>query len=124
MVRPHVKIHKPIYMTRMQMAAGAKGIAVAKAGEALFLAENLSTDIYLGHLYGDAVRVVDTVISDRVDSQVVINVGSKALSIKQLLAGKNLKMGYVREYPEARIFRRHEEHGGVVSKDRKMEARP
>ncbi|WP_020587188.1 alanine racemase [Desulfobacter curvatus] len=277
MVRPHVKTHKCIYITRMQMAAGAKGIAVAKAGEALALAENPGTDItvaypvlgkqqikmiadmaarhtirvavdsrhlmaclskaaqanqtrigihiifdaglhrcgtsdpedvvalaryatkapglhyegvqlYLGHLYGDAARdpahfrqintlwdptykalcragltpetvssgsspslfnthlvnhvneirvgtmylndyfelkfnhceildcaarVVATVISDRVEGQVIIDAGSKALCAKQLLAGKNLEMGYVCEYPEAKIFRLHEEHGWV-----------
>jgi len=277
MVRPHVKTHKSKYITRMQMAAGAKGIAVAKSGEALALAENLGTDItvaypvlgkhqiktiadmasrhtirvavdslnlmaclskaaqesqtrigihiifdaglhrcgtsdpddvvalaryaakapglrydgiqlYLGHLYGDAARnpdhfkqintlwdptyqilcraglapeivssgsspslfnthlinhvneirvgtlylndyfelkfnhckilecaarVVATVISDRVEGQVIIDAGAKALSAKQLLAGENLEMGYVCEYPEAKIFRLHEEHGWV-----------
>jgi len=277
MVRPHVKTHKSIFITRMQMAAGTTGIAVAKTGEALALAENPGTDItvaypvlgkhqiktiadmaarhtirvavdsrylmeslskaalanqsrigiliifdaglhrcgtwdphevvalarsasktpglrydgvqlYLGHLYGDAARdpdrfqqintlwepayqalcqaglapetvssgsspslfnthlinhvneirvgtmylndyfelkfnhceisdcaarVVATVISDRVDGQVIIDAGSKALSAKQLLAGKKLEMGYVCEYPEAQIFRLHEEHGWV-----------
>jgi len=49
MVRPHVKTHKSIYITRMQMAAGAKGIAVAKAGEALALAENHGTDITVAY---------------------------------------------------------------------------
>jgi len=276
-IRPHVKTHKSLYITRKQMEAGAKGIAVAKVGEALVLAENLGTDItvaypvlgkqqikiiaymaarhtirvavdslhlmaclskaaqanqtrigihlifdaglhrcgtsdpddvvvlarcaekapglryegvqlYLGHLYGDAARnpahfkqintlwdpayqalsraglapetvssgsspslfnthlinhvneirvgtmylndyfelkfnhceilecaarVVATVISDRVEGQVIIDAGAKALSAKQLLAGNPLEMGYVCEYPEARIFRLHEEHGWV-----------
>ncbi|MDH4317147.1 MAG: alanine racemase [Desulfobulbaceae bacterium] len=60
-----------------------------------------------------AAMVVSRVISDIVDGQVIIDAGSKALSAKQLLRNENLEMGYVLEYPEARIFRLHEEHGWV-----------
>ncbi len=49
-----------------------------------------------------AVRVVATVISDVVPGQVIIDAGSKALSAKQLLRHKNLEMGYIVEYPNAR----------------------
>jgi D-serine deaminase-like pyridoxal phosphate-dependent protein len=48
-VRPHVKTHKSICITRMQMAAGATGIAVAKTGEARALAENPGTDITVAY---------------------------------------------------------------------------
>ena len=58
-----------------------------------------------------AARVVATVVSDVVPGQVIIDAGSKALSAKQLLRHENLEMGYIPEYPEARIFRLHEEHG-------------
>lgn len=60
-----------------------------------------------------ALRVVATVVSDIVPGQVLIDAGSKALSAKQLLRRENLEMGYVVEYPEARVFRLHEEHGWV-----------
>ena len=60
-----------------------------------------------------AARVVATVISDKVAGQVIIDAGSKALSAKQMLRHESLEMGYVCEYPEARIFRLHEEHGWV-----------
>ena len=60
-----------------------------------------------------ALRIVATVVSDIVPGQVLIDAGSKALSAKQLLRHENLEMGYVVEYPEARIFRLHEEHGWV-----------
>ncbi|EFK10374.1 alanine racemase, N-terminal domain protein [delta proteobacterium NaphS2] len=60
-----------------------------------------------------AFRVVATVVSDRVPGQVLIDAGSKALSAKQLLRHQQLRMGYVVEYPHARIFRLHEEHGWV-----------
>lgn len=60
-----------------------------------------------------AARVVATVVSDVAPDQVIIDAGSKALSAKQLLRHENLEMGYIPEYPEARIFRLHEEHGWV-----------
>jgi D-serine deaminase-like pyridoxal phosphate-dependent protein len=60
-----------------------------------------------------AARVVATVVSDVVPGQVIIDAGAKALSAKQLLRNENLEMGYVPEYPEARLFRLHEEHGWV-----------
>ena len=60
-----------------------------------------------------AARVVVTVVSDVVPGQVIIDAGAKALSAKQLLRSENLEMGFIPEYPEARIFRLHEEHGWV-----------
>jgi len=60
-----------------------------------------------------AVRVVATVVSDVVPGQVIIDAGAKALSAKQLLRNENLEMGFIPDYPEARIFRLHEEHGWV-----------
>jgi len=60
-----------------------------------------------------AARVIATVVSDVVSGQVIIDAGSKTLSAKQLLRHENLEMGYIPEYPEARIFRLHEEHGWV-----------
>ena len=60
-----------------------------------------------------AARVVATVVSDVVSGQVIIDAGAKALSAKQLLRHENLEMGYIPEYPEARIFRLHEEHGWI-----------
>ena len=43
-VRPHVKTHKSLFLARMQMAAGAVGIAVAKAQEAEVMAGLGSVD--------------------------------------------------------------------------------
>lgn len=60
-----------------------------------------------------AARVVTTVVSDAVPGQIIIDTGSKALSAKQLLRHEDHEMGYVVEYPEARITRLHEEHGWV-----------
>jgi D-serine deaminase-like pyridoxal phosphate-dependent protein len=60
-----------------------------------------------------ATRVVATLISDVVPGQAIIDAGSKALSAKQLLRHENLEMGFIVEYPDARITRLHEEHGWV-----------
>ena len=60
-----------------------------------------------------ALRVMATVVSDVVPGQAIIDAGAKALSAKQLLRNENLEMGYIVEYPEARLFRLHEEHGWV-----------
>jgi D-serine deaminase-like pyridoxal phosphate-dependent protein len=60
-----------------------------------------------------AARVVATVISDAVPGRIIIDAGSKALSAKQLLRHENLEMGFIVEYPDARITRLHEEHGWV-----------
>lgn len=60
-----------------------------------------------------AARVVATVISDVIPGRAIIDAGSKALSAKQLLRHENLEMGFIVEYPDARITRLHEEHGWV-----------
>ena len=60
-----------------------------------------------------AARVVTKVISNVTPGQVIVDAGSKALSAKQLLRHENLEMGFIPEYPQARIFRLHEEHGWV-----------
>ncbi|MBC2744753.1 MAG: alanine racemase [Desulfosarcina sp.] len=60
-----------------------------------------------------AARVVATVVSDAAAGRVIIDAGSKALSAKQLLRHENFEMGYIVEYPDARLFRLHEEHGWV-----------
>ena len=69
--------------------------------------------VKFGHcsLRNCAACVVATVVSNVVPGQVIIDAGSKAFSAKQLLRHENLEMGYIPEYPEARIFRLHEEHG-------------
>lgn len=60
-----------------------------------------------------AARVVTQVVSAVTPGQVIIDAGSKALSAKQMLRHENLELGYIPEYPQARIFRLHEEHGWI-----------
>ena len=48
-LRPHTKTHKMPYLAKLQQAAGAVGIAVAKVGEAEVMAENGLKDIFIAN---------------------------------------------------------------------------
>ena len=48
-LRPHTKTHKMPVLAKLQVAAGAKGIAVAKVGEAEVMAANGLTDIFIAN---------------------------------------------------------------------------
>lgn len=45
--RPHIKVHKSVEIARLQLALGAKGITVAKLGEAEVMAEGGVDDILI-----------------------------------------------------------------------------
>lgn len=48
-LRPHTKTHKMPYIAKLQLEAGAGGIAVAKVGEAEVMAENGMKDIFIAN---------------------------------------------------------------------------
>lgn len=53
-LRPHTKTHRTPAIASMQVEAGAKGITVAKAGEAEVMAENGMDDIFIANeIFGD-----------------------------------------------------------------------
>ena len=54
-LRPHTKTHRTPAIARLQVAAGAKGITVAKVGEAEVMAEAGLDDIFIANeIYGIA----------------------------------------------------------------------
>jgi D-serine deaminase-like pyridoxal phosphate-dependent protein len=57
-IRPHTKTHKSLYMARRQLAHGAKGLTVAKFGEALVMA-NATDDLLMAYPYIDPNRLPD-----------------------------------------------------------------
>ena len=57
-VRPHTKTHKSLYMAGRQLAHGAKGLTVAKFGEALVMA-NATDDLLMAYPYIDPKRLPD-----------------------------------------------------------------
>ena len=69
--------------------------------------------VIYGHCSLDncAAKVISTVISNAINGQVIIDAGSKALSAKQLFINNKSIMGYILEYPQAKIMRLNEEHG-------------
>src|SRR5689334_17416946 len=48
-LRPHTKTHKTPEIARMQLAAGAVGLTVAKLGEAEVLADHGFTDLFIAN---------------------------------------------------------------------------
>ena len=48
-LRPHIKAHKSAEIMRLQLAAGATGITVAKLGEAEVMARAGATDIFIAY---------------------------------------------------------------------------
>ena len=48
-LRPHTKTHKMPALAKLQVEAGAKGIAVAKVGEAEIMAQNGMDDIFIAN---------------------------------------------------------------------------
>lgn len=48
-VRPHIKPHKSVYLAKLQLELGAKGITCAKIGEAEVMAEHGITDILIAY---------------------------------------------------------------------------
>lgn len=47
--RPHTKVHKSIYLSKLQLKLGAKGITCAKLGEAEVMADGGIDDIFIAY---------------------------------------------------------------------------
>lgn len=60
-----------------------------------------------------ALRVVATVVSKPNEDRVILDSGSKTLSASTMKTDDGVSMGYIVEYPEARLFTCSEEHGHV-----------
>lgn len=83
-LRPHTKTHKMPYIAKLTEEKGAKGIAVAKIGEAEVMAENGLKDIFIANqIIGDIKfrRIAELAkkinISFGVDNSVQVNVAEK-----------------------------------------------
>src|SRR5215212_4666706 len=55
-LRPHIKTHKSLSVARLQVQAGAKGLTVAKVGEAEVMSE-VSDDLLVAYPLVDRARV-------------------------------------------------------------------
>lgn len=70
---------------------------------------------YGGHCTLDdcAATIVTTVVSDAVAGKVVVDAGSKTLTMDPCLTAADAGHGYVVEYPAANVVRLSEEHGEI-----------
>lgn len=59
-IRPHTKTHKSLYMAKRQLAHGAKGLTVAKFGEAQVMAE-VCDDLLFAYPFIDPNRLPDVI---------------------------------------------------------------
>jgi D-serine deaminase-like pyridoxal phosphate-dependent protein len=92
-LRPHCKTHKSPQIARMQLAAGASGISLAKTSEAEVFAEHGLDDIFLAYPIvglGKAERLL--VLSERIRLSVGVDSfeGAEALSAVFARAGRSL----------------------------------
>jgi D-serine deaminase-like pyridoxal phosphate-dependent protein len=92
-LRPHAKTHKSPQIARMQLAAGAKGISLAKTSEAEVFAREGFDDIFLAYPIvglGKPERLL--ALSDRIRLAVGVDsaAGAEALSAVFAAAGRRL----------------------------------
>ena len=87
-LRPHTKTHKTPAITKLQEELGAKGITVAKVGEAEVMAENGLRDIFIAqveHLDGEIRRLRQELALGLVDIYADLAQQSDALLIEPAL---------------------------------------
>ncbi|MDW7671954.1 MAG: D-TA family PLP-dependent enzyme [Bacillota bacterium] len=94
-LRPHTKTHKMPHIANMQLEMGAKGITVAKIGEAEVMAENGINDIFIANeIIGDQkfqriVRLSETIdVSFGVDTPCQVEAAERIFAA----AGKNAQV--------------------------------
>ncbi len=95
-LRPHAKTHKLPQVGRMQLAAGAVGLSLAKTGEAEVFAEAGFTDIFLAYpIVGadKAKRLLE--LSDRVNLSVGTDSVEGARTLSEIFASAGRKLRFV-----------------------------
>jgi D-serine deaminase-like pyridoxal phosphate-dependent protein len=94
-LRPHIKTHKSVEIARMQLAAGAAGITVAKLSEAAIMLEAGIRDIFVAYpIIGDAkiARLLDMNPAGRIIVGVDSRAGAEALSAAASQAGQVIEV--------------------------------
>jgi D-serine deaminase-like pyridoxal phosphate-dependent protein len=74
-LRPHTKTHKTPEIARMQIAAGARGLTVAKLGEAEALADAGLDDLFVANQIVGAIKI-DRLLNLAGRAQIVVGVDS------------------------------------------------
>jgi len=92
-LRPHIKTHKTAEITRMQLAAGARGITVATVSEAEAMAAAGASDILIGNQVIGAnpvQRVVD--LARKVSLAVVVDSSAIARPLAEAAAAAKISL--------------------------------
>ena len=90
-LRPHTKTHKSVYFARMQLDLGARGITVAKLGEAEVMADAGIRDILIAYpLIGGLKLARLAALAKRVDRLIV---SLDSIEIAQGLSGVGTTLG-------------------------------
>ncbi len=92
-LRPHAKTHKLPEVGRMQLAAGASGLSLAKTGEAEVFAEAGFTDIFLAYpIVGADKGKRLLALSDRVNLSVGADSAEGARTLSEIFASAGRKI--------------------------------
>ena len=121
-LRPHTKTHKMPYFAKLQVECGAKGITVAKVGEAEVMAKEGLSDIFIANeivtrqkfariiaLVRSGVKVsfgVDSVGVLRLIDEVFGEAGEIARLLVEIEVGEN-RSGVIEEGDLVRIYPNH-----------------
>lgn len=94
--RPHIKVHKSIFLAKKQLAMGCKGITCAKLGEAEVMADRGIDDILIAFplLGEDKLKRYRILLEKNISIRCIINSieGAKGLSDLGIAMGKRLSV--------------------------------
>lgn len=91
-LRPHTKTHKMPYLAKMQIDGGAKGITVAKVGEAEVMAESGIDNIFVANeVVGDKKLERIKILNRRIDISFGIDSIVHVMEIEKVFEGEGKK---------------------------------
>jgi len=92
-LRPHTKTHKTVEIAKMQLAAGASGITVAKIGEAQVMADAGVDDILIAHEVVGAAKIERLIeLAKRVKVAVGVDSIEAAMPLSMSFAQQGLRL--------------------------------
>ncbi len=98
-LRPHTKTHKTLEVARMQLAQGARGLTVAKVGEAEVMAESGTKQILVAHpIVGEEKLRRLATLASRVDVVVALDSLQTAKGLAQVAHEAGCTLGVLVEF--------------------------
>jgi len=98
-LRPHYKTHRSIYLAKLQMAFGAKGIACAKVGEAEDLAEAGIPDILIANQISAPSKIARMMsIAKKTNLTVCVDDAKNVLALGEAASAAGVKLSVYIEF--------------------------